>query len=102
MKIFALLFSLYILALALVPCCAVADCQDEAPISQKADSRQHNDACQNCSPFNQCGNCVGFTLTGSDIPMDRSVHAAALTFFHSAQHYSAKFISSFWQPPRLV
>lgn len=101
MKIFAFLFSLYIFALALVPCCPIANCQDEASLSQKAGDCQQHDGCQNCSPFNQCDNCVGFTLTGNGIHTDRPPHAAEMIFSHSGQFFFTQYISSFWQPPKL-
>ncbi|MEO6870055.1 MAG: DUF6660 family protein [Ginsengibacter sp.] len=101
MKIFALLFSLYIFALALVPCCAMAQCRDDATFSQKSNNSQQHDGCQNCSPFNQCGNCVGFTITGASIRVDRLPHAEEVAFSNSGQYLLTQYVSSFWQPPKL-
>ena len=101
MKIFAFLFSLYIFALASVPCCAIAQCQDDATSSQKASNSRQHDGCQNCSPFNQCGNCVGFTLTGASTPVGRLPHAVEVIFSNSGQYLLTQYVSSFWQPPKL-
>lgn len=64
MKVFCFVLSIYILFLTAVPCCADEDCSEDITTEQ---SDHHNEKhkehkCSNCSPFMNCGSCVGFTF----------------------------------------
>jgi len=101
MKILAFIFSFYILFLSTVPCCAFDNCKDEAQQTQTADGHKHHDGCKNCSPFNQCGNCVGFTFSPNAFQVDKPQQLNQQKSSVKTQSILSKYFSSFWQPPRL-
>jgi len=98
-KIFAFIFSFYILLLSTVPCCALDNCMDQT--HQTNHSHEHNSGCENCSPFNQCGNCVGFAFSPDVFQMQKPQQFMQQPFSASIQSVLPQFFSSFWQPPRL-
>lgn len=100
-KLFTFIFAFYILLLSTLPCCAVDNCNDETQQTQTADKHEHNDSCQNCSPFTLCGNCVGFTFIANSLQVDLAQQFTEQTFSGYIQSYLPQYISSFWQPPRL-
>jgi hypothetical protein len=100
-KAFTILFAFYILFLAAVPCCALDNCRDEAQQTQTIPNHEHNDGCKNCSPFNLCGNCAGFTFSVNLLQIDKPQQLIQQTFRGDIQSYFPKYISSFWQPPKL-
>jgi hypothetical protein len=101
MKIFTFILSFYILFLSAVPCCAFDNCKDEAQRTQKANQHEHNDGCKNCSPFNQCGNCVGFTFSSNAFQVHKPQQLTQQKSSVITQSITSKYFSSFWQPPRL-
>jgi hypothetical protein len=98
-KIFAFIFSFYILFLSTVPCCALDNCKNET--HQINNKHNNNDGCKNCSPFNQCGNCAGFAFSLDVFRIDKPSQLIQQTFSNTIQHNLPQFFSSFWQPPRL-
>jgi len=98
-KIFAFIFSFYILFLSTVPCCAPDNCKDET--HQINNKHNHNDDCKNCSPFNQCGNCVGFAFSLNAFQINKPSQLIQQTFSNVVQYNLPQFSSLFWQPPRL-
>jgi len=100
-KIFTFIFCLYILLLSTVPCCAIDNCKDKTPQTQKAGTDKHNDDCKNCSPFNQCGNCTGFSFSLNIVQLQINQQLTQQAFPVYTQSYFNHYISSFWQPPRL-
>jgi hypothetical protein len=100
-KIFAFIFAFYILFLSAVPCCAMDCCKDEAQQTQATHQHKQNDGCNHCSPFNQCGNCVGFAFSIKTFQIDTPPQQAQQIFSGFIQTYCNQYISSFWQPPRL-
>jgi hypothetical protein len=98
-KIFAFIFSFYILFLSTVPCCALDNCKDET--QQASNKHEHSEGCKNCSPFNQCGNCAGFVFSLNTFQINKPKQLIRQTFSNSIQSSLPLFSSSFWQPPRL-
>ncbi|WP_447643096.1 MULTISPECIES: DUF6660 family protein [Chitinophagaceae] len=101
MRIFAFIFSFYILFLSAVPCCAIDSCRNEMQQTQKHHKHEHDDSCKNCSPFNQCGNCPGFTFTATFFRIG-TLQLFTLQYFSGYnQSYHSYYISFFWQPPKI-
>jgi hypothetical protein len=100
-KIFISIFALYILFLSTIPCCALDNCQDETSITQKSNQHEHSDGCKNCSPFNQCDNCIGFAFSSKIIQIDTPQQFSQQIFSGCTQFYLPEYVSSFWQPPKL-
>ncbi len=101
MKILTLLFSFYILLLSWIPCCAIDNCKDKIAQSHSNNKQGNNDDCKNCSPFSVCGNCVGFTNTSKVLRVEQKKQLSKEIYFDYIQFNFPKYISSFWQPPRL-
>ncbi|MBS1936129.1 MAG: hypothetical protein JST96_19170 [Bacteroidetes bacterium] len=102
MKIFLYIFSLYILLLSAIPCCAIGNCNDsKLNKSEQQKDAGKNDACGNCSPFATCGNCTGFTAKVSIIIMNKPQQVTRGVFVHCPDDPLEMYIPSFWQPPRL-
>ena len=103
MKWFSYIFSVYLLLLAIFPCCAVDDCPDEKPATEKAANHQKGDTddCGSCSPFFSCEGCATATITLE------AAHDMTTSFFSPPEY--TEFITAsipavhydFWQPPRL-
>jgi hypothetical protein len=100
-KVFAFICSIYILLLSTAPCCAFENCKDETKQAQKSDRHENNGGCKNCSPFNQCGDCNGFTLTAGSMQVDTPQPLVQQVFPGYIHSFLPQYISSFWKPPRL-
>ncbi len=100
-KIFTFIFTFYILLLSTVPCCAVDNCNDQTEQSKSNDTHKHNDDCKNCSPFALCGNCADFTITTNSIQLGTPQQLSDPAFPYYKQIYFPRYISSFWQPPKI-
>jgi hypothetical protein len=100
-KIFTFIFAFYLLFLSAIPCCALDNCRDEAQLTQMPQKHEHHDGCKNCSPFNQCGNCTGFTFSVNVLQIDTPQQIIKPILPVYIQSYVPTYISSFWQPPKL-
>ncbi|MCW2119519.1 hypothetical protein [Flavobacterium sp. 7A] len=102
MKIVSLLLAFFILALSSHGCCDDDNCDTKKTKSNT--EKQHKDNSDNsCSPFFNCGSCIGFTFPNP-------------TFYNLEQHFTlietnldstfipqlrSQFNSAIWQPPKL-
>ena len=105
MKIFTIIFTFYLFALAIVPCGDKDDCKNQnSEFADLADNdhSDHDEDSENCSPFCVCA-CCG--------------HSTGSVFYHVALYnlipvaaqdvpiYNASFVSeeylSIWQPPKI-
>lgn len=105
MKFFAYIFSIYILALSLMPCTDALGMN--APNTSKTEiTKTHNgDAEHNdfCSPFCICSCCntpVNITFDSFSIkvnkPVATSLKIPVFNFFFASNYYG-----SIWQPPKI-
>lgn len=105
MRFFALIFSLYILALSAVPCCVFCGQDDDAAIAAPAkankDPKGDEDGCKNCSPFTLCGHCVGFTVTARFAKLEHLVSSRRIECGETTPCYFFSYSASCWQPPRV-
>ncbi|HTI93711.1 MAG TPA: DUF6660 family protein [Puia sp.] len=105
MRIFALIFSFYILSLSVVPCCVFCGGDDGVGSAITAkdskDRRGDEDGCKNCSPFTLCGHCVGFTVTARFAKVERVVFGHRVDWRETTPSYFFSYSASCWQPPRV-
>ena len=107
MKFFTVIFSIYILALSVMPCSdAYNDCKDNTEFSDNSQSHSHkSDTNDICSPFCLC-DCCGMV---SGIVLQWNVYnlVKAKTFELSKPeiYYKSIFIPCYfgkiWQPPKI-
>jgi hypothetical protein len=103
MKAFGYIVSIYILLLAVLPCCAFDDCpEDKMQTEQLADHENGDEDCGTCSPFFNCEGCASVTTTEDPLHFNiivlpaKQVYAGFLSPAIPAVQYD------FWQPPRLA
>lgn len=105
MRIFALIFSFYILALSVVPCCTFCGKDDDAAVAVAGkyhkDRQDDQNGCKNCSPFTLCGHCVGFTVTARFGKVERVVLERRVDWRETTPSYCFSYSASCWQPPRV-
>ena len=105
MRIFALIFSFYILVLSVVPCCAFCGGDDGAgsavTAKESQDRQGDEDGCKNCSPFTLCGHCVGFTATARFAKVELVVLRRRVAWREMKSMYCFSYSASSWQPPRV-
>ncbi|MEZ4773104.1 MAG: DUF6660 family protein [Bacteroidia bacterium] len=105
MKIFTLIFSFYLFALAVMPCSDKDDCKYQGADQSTFASTDHSDHdtdTENCSPFCMCA-CCGQSITNIFYPTTlRNLTPIATKYFPV---YNASFVSevylSIWQPPKI-
>ncbi|MCK6541163.1 hypothetical protein L6Q79_00615 [bacterium] len=104
-KILTLIFSFYLLALAVMPCSDKDDCKyhgSEQSTFATTDHSDHDSDTENCSPSCMCA-CCGQSMTNIFYP----TALYNLTPFASQDFlvYNASFVSevylSIWQPPKI-
>ncbi|MHB1146086.1 MAG: DUF6660 family protein [Lutibacter sp.] len=104
MKIFCFILSLYVFSLSVVPCCSDDNCNDEV-ITENADShsQEPNEEgdCDACSPFLNCGTCIGFVFPNLQIEISE-IQSVKYQFVPSykSQFYD-DFFDKIWQPPKI-
>jgi hypothetical protein len=105
MRIFALIFSFYILALSVMPCCVFCGGDDGAAtaVTTKGgkDRQGDEDGCKNCSPFTLCGHCVGFAITARFAKVERVVLSRRVDRPEMRPSYFFSYSATCWQPPRV-
>jgi hypothetical protein len=105
MKLFWLIFSFYILALAAIPCCESDKCVKEinTTISQNPNHNQHQS--ELCTPFCSCALCPASAFYETinlikfrerNISFEREIQVSLYSFI-----YTKEFSSTIWQPPKL-
>ena len=103
MKGFSYILSIYMLLLAVFPCCAFDDCpEDKIQTEQPANHESNDEDCGTCSPFFNCEGCVSVSATVEAVYFNmvslpvKQEYAGFLSPFIPDVHYD------FWQPPKLV
>ncbi|MFC0774158.1 DUF6660 family protein [Terrimonas alba] len=102
MKWLGYILSLYMLLLAVFPCCLVDDCPDDKTKTEQLAGHENGDEdCGNCSPFFNCEGCAAVSMTIETVYFDmtslpvKQVYTGFLTSVIPDVHYD------FWQPPKL-
>jgi hypothetical protein len=92
---------LYIVVSALIPCSFFDKCEEESYIEQTSGSDHEND-CNDCSPFSACSSASGF-------PIDNEITSLDTLFFYTSQCYNefhssskSEYYQSLFQPPRVA
>jgi len=104
MKTLCFILSLYVFFLSVVPCCSDDGCIDET-ITENAYNHSQEPAeegdCNPCSPFLNCGTCIGFVFTNLQI----DVAEIPTVENHFVPIYKPQFFDDFfdkiWQPPKI-
>jgi hypothetical protein len=99
-------FSIYILlvylvTLAVIPCCTFDECPDGQKIAgNKTTPGDSKKDCGACSPFFNCEKCASATIKADDVQMDyvRSIILSIYSEFIPSRLKAAYY--EFWQPPR--
>jgi hypothetical protein len=98
MKFFAILFSIIVMTLAIVPCCTYDNCDEE----QTEGTRSTNPETP-CSPFVNCtcspsAVCIPPCIAFNSIP----VTEIAQNKTNYRQSLISVYYSTIWQPPKLA
>lgn len=105
MKTLCFILSLYVFSLSVAPCCSDDNCDDEI-ISEYADSHSQDSeeegSCNACSPFLNCGTCIGFVFVNLQIDIDEipAVENQFVPIYKS--QFSDDFFDKIWQPPKII
>ncbi|WP_370525691.1 DUF6660 family protein [Olivibacter sp. SDN3] len=105
MKFVALILSIFVLTLSVVPCSVLEPAfgHGQEQCSTEKDHHAQGDDCSGlCSPFYTCGTCLGLVLI---VPV---TYPSTYLSFESTEHYVLYLLSalreplsSIWQPPRI-
>lgn len=108
MKYLSLILSVYILVLTVRPCCDDNTCTDDSNKTEQLvnnhnpdNDHQDEDHQSSCSPFNTCGNCIGFTLQTVNFSLSDEtvlVENNDSTYHHT---FLSQFYIAIWQPPKI-
>ena len=106
MKFFAYIFSIYILALSVMPCSdASNDCRSKTEVAERADAHSHkNDTNDICSPFCTCTCCsvsANPKFTPFSIKIAKLVVVSKLTFPNREFSFVSNFYGNIWRPPKI-
>lgn len=105
MKTLCFVLALYVFSLSVVPCCSDDNCNDEI-ITENADNHSQGPKeegdCNACSPFLNCGTCIGFVFTNLQIEIYKipSVDDQFVPIYKS--QFSDDFFYKIWQPPKII
>jgi hypothetical protein len=104
-KLFTLIFSFYLLALAVMPCSDKEDCKYPSPDQSSfatTDHSDHDSDTESCSPFCMCA-CCGQSIINIFYPT--ALYNPTPVVKQNFPVYNASFISemylSIWQPPKI-
>lgn len=100
MKIPAYLLCLYMLLLAVFPCCLVDDCPDDK-VEQSASHQAGDEDCGNCSPFFSCEGCAFASAAAEPVHFNMAVLPLKQVYTGFTLPFIADMHYDFWQPPRL-
>jgi len=104
-KIRTLIFTLYLLALAVYPCSDASTCTDEKKDTTKIELTQHDhseDEGDACTPFCICSCCAAtIRLTTSDVTLVENNHHTLHTIPYTERHLLSN-AHTIWQPPKLA
>lgn len=105
-RIFTIIFSMYIMALSVMPCSDVhGECNHNSELVNKAHDPDHpRDHDDMCSPFCACTCCntlININLMNVDLKF-KSPQASELIQFSLADFfYISNIYSKIWQPPKI-
>ena len=104
-RYFITIFSMYIMALTIMPCTDSVTCKNDSPASTSSNQHDHReDEADSCSPFCVCACCgvAGLLFPSPKLFFIKSKKANTPT---QASTYNSEFISTyyytFWQPPKI-
>lgn len=106
MKIFTVIFSLYILCLSLMPCSdSFNDCVSNVDLTETTQPHQHkSDHNDLCSPFCTCA-CCSISASVKFIPftikLAKVVTNSKINFPNQEFTFISNFYSNIWQPPKI-
>ena len=97
MKIAAIILSMIVFLLSVIPCCAGDDCNDGVNTEQTSG---YTGECSICSPFLSCGTCTGFANTSTILTYhaNRVDHRCNPVPF--CELVTERLSHQIWQPPR--
>jgi hypothetical protein len=109
MKIFSAIFSIYILALAFLPCGDVKDCRADEAVNSPLPETEHSDHqedTETCSPFCICACCgtnIGYNLFFSTYSAEKQpvLISQKLISVYRDDLFSSNFFGNIWQPPKI-
>lgn len=106
MKFFTVIFSIYILALSVMPCSdAYNDCKDNTEFSDNSQSHSHkSDTNDICSPFCTCACCsvsANPKFTPFSIKITKLIAVSKLSFHNREFFLASNFYGNIWQPPKI-
>jgi hypothetical protein len=101
-KLLCLLFSVYVMLLAVKPCCINDKClqQGRAESAQTGNTKEKE--CKGCSPFFSCGTCTGFIVSKHIVyTANTFADVAVRAYAVYQQPYVQEISSAIWQPPKI-
>ena len=106
MRVFAYIFSIYILALSVMPCSDVYnDCKSDTALAQSSQSHNHkSDHNDVCSPFCTCTCCsvsANPQFTPFVVKVAKPLVTTKLTFPNRDFFFVSNFYGNIWQPPKV-
>lgn len=105
MRVIALLFDIYFMALAVVPCSDAMHLSEEK-ISHIDMSDHHEHEDDFCSPFCLC-NCCGSVMSCFEVNLTKYIQAPAEEYFvvqkifAKEESFKSDYHGSIWQPPKV-
>lgn len=100
MKTLCIVLSLYVFALSVVPCCSDDNCDDEITENHSQEPEEEGD-CNACSPFLNCGTCIGFVFTNLQIDIDEIPSDEDQFVPVYKPRFPDDFFNKIWQPPKI-
>lgn len=96
------ILSLYMLLLAVFPCCAFDECPDHKIQAGQAASHENGDEdCGTCSPFFNCEGCAS-VLTAAELVYFNIISLPVKQVYTGfLSPYIPNISYDFWQPPKL-
>lgn len=100
MKTLCFILSLYVFSLSVVPCCSDDNCDDKITENHSQEPKEDGD-CNACSPFLNCGTCVGFVFTNLRIDIDEILADEDQFVPVYKPRFPDDFFYNIWQPPKI-
>ena len=106
MRLFAYIFSIYILALSVVPCSdASNDCKSNTTVSERIEAHNHNsDHNDFCSPFCTCTCCsttASLKFTPYKFRIPKPIATSKITYPVRDFSFVSNYCGKIWQPPKI-
>ncbi|TSD67914.1 hypothetical protein FFF34_011150 [Inquilinus sp. KBS0705] len=104
MRALCFLCALFVLLLAIKPCCNDSECNFKTDaVNQPVNNKdvKGND-CKGCSPFFACGTCAGFVVAGNTCYSITTIREPHIKHYAPYLHPCVQHVTlSIWQPPQL-